>query len=550
MTLNDFTDGQVLTGTQLDSNYGSLWRSLGCNHIRTLMDRAVTYSAGQVEGWGEAYISSTGRNSAVVSTLGAGYAVFDTNKYKAGFITDMAPGDTLHDPDSWTNPTYAFDGDDTTMATLVVQNATKSLGKTFSSKYVYIVRSKFTYFAGTTGDSGDMTVKLQTYNGSTWADFATLVNVTSTVNNSGTPIEVSTVLNSTVQGVRLSFIANGSVATEAQRVYSIQYGVSGSSTITHTLPLETFSPTISSSMGVPLIADWENGADLKYKLTSLSDYSGPFVVIEATKILGSFAINNCKIVKLTTGKWILYCTTGTDEVKRAQIYKTLFYGTTGADPRVSTTYISGITALKTSVARDVGKRCTYFTYTNALNVGSTYTGTFVNTTTNTSCSLWSYCSAANFVNSQFEKPSGTIINSASGSGTISDETGTDTSADESNNPATVQAEFIDGGSFAAGGANIKAIILNVGGLTFAESGGGTGTNYDFYATGGIPLLTATTETPVACDSGWLSCSDSPSIQTFTAFTSEPNSLVVQLVPKASSPIVGYPSIYGFYVRAE
>ena len=50
------------------------------------------------------------------------------------------------------------------------------------------------------------------------------------------------------------------------------------------------------------------------------------------------------------------------------------------------------------------------------------------------------------------------------------------------------------------------------------------------------------------DSGYLN-SATPEVSTFTAFTAEPDTLTVKLVPKTSSPTSGYPSIRGFVVRA-
>lgn len=58
-------------------------------------------------------------------------------------------------------------------------------------------------------------------------------------------------------------------------------------------------------------------------------------------------------------------------------------------------------------------------------------------------------------------------------------------------------------------------------------------------------LTNTTE-----DSGWLDCGNSPEISSFTAFTSEPTTLIVKLIPKATTPTAGYPAIKGFWVKGE
>lgn len=50
------------------------------------------------------------------------------------------------------------------------------------------------------------------------------------------------------------------------------------------------------------------------------------------------------------------------------------------------------------------------------------------------------------------------------------------------------------------------------------------------------------------DTGWLSCSNAPSVNSFTPFTSEPTTLTVKLIPKSVAPTTGYPSIKGFWIR--
>lgn len=52
------------------------------------------------------------------------------------------------------------------------------------------------------------------------------------------------------------------------------------------------------------------------------------------------------------------------------------------------------------------------------------------------------------------------------------------------------------------------------------------------------------------DSGWLNAGNTGEVSSFTAFTSEPTTVIVKLIPKSSSPTCGYPSIKGFAIRAE
>lgn len=225
----------------------------------------------------------------------------------------------------------------------------------------------------------------------------------------------------------------------------------------------------------------------------------PFVVIEATSIssISDFAINNCVINNLDTGKWILTCTTGTDEVRRAQIYKTLFYGSAGTDPRASSTYITGITALKTSVTRDVGKQAHLVTMqTDFAGDGAgakTYTGTFADTSTNTDCSTWSrvrynwYCNHV-----RWEMPSATTLNGTSGGGTSDiDEFGTDTTADEQDNPATCQGDFQVSSDTQNQIAYIDSLVLCKGDISWVQSGTFTVSNVDFLTDNSIPVFTAT-----------------------------------------------------------
>jgi len=49
------------------------------------------------------------------------------------------------------------------------------------------------------------------------------------------------------------------------------------------------------------------------------------------------------------------------------------------------------------------------------------------------------------------------------------------------------------------------------------------------------------------DTGWLNSNE---VSSFTAFTAEPDTLIVRLTPKSSIPTAGFPSIKGFWVLAK
>lgn len=194
--------------------------------------------------------------------------------------------------------------------------------------------------------------------------------------------------------------------------------------------------------------------DVKEEIETLYG-SDVYILIEAESIsnVSHFAINNCTITPLGQGKWVLGCTTGTAEVRRAQIYKTLFYGTNGTNPRASSTYLTNCSGIKTKVSRDIDKRGFY---AHSRVVWSSHDGgsgrveidldiTFSNTSTNLDYSIWSFASGSNFtasspsVNVQHQKietPKGTTILQRTSPGST-DHTGTDRTVDEFDNPPTL-----------------------------------------------------------------------------------------------------------------
>jgi len=90
MVLTKFTNGSVGNATEINANYSEVFTYEGTNSIRQLIDRAGVWSAGTIDGWGDAYIDSTGRDNSVV--IGSTTAVFSTNKY----IANAATSDIFH----------------------------------------------------------------------------------------------------------------------------------------------------------------------------------------------------------------------------------------------------------------------------------------------------------------------------------------------------------------------------------------------------------------------------------------------------------------------
>jgi hypothetical protein len=553
MAITKFTSGiNTNFSTELNANYASLYTSIGLNLIRMLQDRDIDFAVGQTDMWGDAYIDSTGREDSVnTSTTTAtfqpddGLGVESDDAYFGAF-TDLRSGTTHESSTSgggtWTSASNAFDSDNGTYATSSTIGSAGNniaLGKTFSSQYVDKVYVK--YQLGGAGASHIL--KIQTYNGSSWDDVSNLSYTLAS--QSSVAVDIA----DTVEGVRI-YTENTDSNNYTIQVYSFIPGSFAEGEITMDIPNGTFPTTVSSSIGIPFLNTWETGADVTYKLTN--NFGANYVVIEATSIpkIEDFAINDCIIKEIESGKWILMCTSGTDEVRRAQIYKTLFYGTDGTNPRASSTYITGITALKTSHAADVGKRAYYYYWASSNTNGTeSVTNTFNDTSTNTSCSAWSRCaSVSSNSDGVFQFPTGTEVNRSDGASAVSDEFGTDTSADENNNPASIklEKEYTSGVNPTN---NVKALVICTGSMTSGTPTAGSQTTTDFFTDNSIPLFTAA-DTYTEQDTGWLSAGNSPEVSEFTTFDISPDLLTVKLTPKTTNPTPGYPSIKGFAVRAE
>lgn len=242
------------------------------------------------------------------------------------------------------------------------------------------------------------------------------------------------------------------------------------------------------------------------------DLSGitEYVIIEADVDDSlTWTSNDCVLTGISAGKWILFCDTGTDAVQRAQIHKSLWYGTNGANQLMLD--FANVTAVKTSHANDVSKRGYFYNQTIPGGGGDKdyiddVTGTFADTSTNTNCSIWSYFASSESGSSSvfgdtlsLQMPSGSTLHSlvwANNSSNSSDELGTDTSGDEKNNPASfINTMNGNWNSNSSASANSHGIILATGGISFAYTKAAADTNgvlttIDFTTDNSIPIMTA------------------------------------------------------------
>tara|TARA_Y100000310_G_C20694681_1_gene824706 strand:+ start:2791 stop:4023 length:1233 start_codon:yes stop_codon:yes gene_type:complete len=213
-----------------------------------------------------------------------------------------------------------------------------------------------------------------------------------------------------------------------------------------------------------------------------------YVVIEATSF-GSWTngTNDTNVMLIGSGKWLVYCTSGNDEVQRAQIYKSLFSTDVPTSGQLILDF-NTITAVKTASSIDIGKQAHYATsLKNSGGPAGTYTGTFADTTTNTDCNSWSVVSTGAGGNSASWELGGVGKNTVSGNNQNSNELGTDTSGDDESNPATgIITTTGDSGSVASG----SALILCKGDITWATANSPTASNVDYNTDYSIPNMTS------------------------------------------------------------
>ena len=249
--------------------------------------------------------------------------------------------------------------------------------------------------------------------------------------------------------------------------------------------------------------EYDSGSDYYNCLdTSVTPYVYYVDIIATSLTEGDFAINNCQILQLQSDRWRVWCDTGTDAVKRAQVIKTLYYGTNGTDSTVLNSIV-GLTALETSDASDIGL---YFEYTKWIATVSsgtsstaTQTGAFTNTSTNTLVCHWGAATVSDADNndndySRWEILSGSARVTATGNSAVT-ALGTDTEASEQSNPASCQLE-VHNQVNTNGGTYTVAVLMGMmaGTVNWTEV---LGTNWSTSSMttetySGVPVLSAST----------------------------------------------------------
>jgi len=145
-----------------------------------------------------------------------------------GFVfTNLSSADTLSNPDTFTTPTNAFDDNDVTLSSLTTLSVgtiiTKTLGATYASRTVTVVRILADLDMGLGSVTYAGSIVLQGFNGTSWVNLTTLGTTTTQTLSIDTLVRGSFLS----QGLRLQFNATTDSGLSAvMNVYSISYGTS------------------------------------------------------------------------------------------------------------------------------------------------------------------------------------------------------------------------------------------------------------------------------------------------------------------------------------
>ena len=359
---------------------------------------------------------------------------------------------------------------------------------------------------------------------------------------------------------RLNSVDSASAVFDTNK-YKADTSSTEPSVITHNIPTRTLSSTINTCVGSPLVADWEDGADIQYKL--VTEIPQQIVEIEATNLnMASFqGVNDCNIKKVSSNKWVMWIPKYfgyTDAEVSARLMSTLFYHRNddyqpAYNPRVSD--IEGLVSIKTSDSNFQNKKVVYARQ-SLIGSGSTsnryYTGTFSDTTNNDGTTFLARISNSFLeVESYLQVPSGTTIFSRESRGTssalLSDNT--DWNID---NPSNIRLWNTQSSSNSRSSINEVLVFFNEGTISWETSGTRdvSRDNVDLLVDESVPVMGSVSVSeyyPGVEDSGWL---DANKVESFTAFTIEPAKCIVKLIPKETSPTDGYPSISGFALYGD
>lgn len=218
-------DGEVLYASEVNNfYYGS---QLGRVLARQAYQSNISDASGDEYFKTEKYTTASGSSGTTSIWI-------DSEDAYLMKCTDEASGDSTYDPDGATDVANCFDGNDATYASIhltATANGSKSLGKTFSEKFVGIVKIKAGWTASGNPNTTTANVYVDSYDGSDWDEVE--YTMTPVAGQGSGTITYAFALNKLVQGLRIRIGMNSDNARDHLyfNFYTLEYGNFDSSSI-------------------------------------------------------------------------------------------------------------------------------------------------------------------------------------------------------------------------------------------------------------------------------------------------------------------------------
>lgn len=275
MTLYNIQNGTATDADEVMGNILSVHRYSMLDHIRTLMDRTLTYSKGYYDLFADAYISTTSRMGYVSFGYGTSYttAVYLDSKYVyPSNITSLSWSTTAN---STTNNTVGV-AIRPINGTITNLELTKHGSVVSTGARVYIAGGAMVSSGTWSGNTCSLS-NLSLVAGSNYTVVAVHAAGTATYYRSSSPYTYGAL------GTENFMIYEGAIGNTPSGANSTLWDIttlratfdfSDGIHIKHTIPAGRLSPSISSAILVTHIGNWTEGADIQYKLTNTTEDTG------------------------------------------------------------------------------------------------------------------------------------------------------------------------------------------------------------------------------------------------------------------------------------
>ncbi len=321
----DFANGEVLYDYDLDDTNNIIINAVGVGHAENsykMLQIADVFTNGPNTAADE-FIDATGTKNTVNTGTSTAYWETSLGKYILDY-TNEASGDvtaTTQSSGSWATTSNAFDSNDGTSAvwnSSTSGSQTGSIGKTFSNKFVSVIRYSATNSGNTGSSSNAKTVSLEYYNGSSWVS---VQSTTGASNNFATVITGNKLyyFNSTCQGLRVIFSQTFTTnsTSDIGYVYYLEYGDYNSS---DTIVCDTNTITLDGTEKAIIVSTpdttFETGTSMTVIASDGSLSTSAQTINTTSKNTGVFSITS-----LGSGTLKLTFTLATSDTSKSPLFK-------------------------------------------------------------------------------------------------------------------------------------------------------------------------------------------------------------------------------------